>query len=155
MEIKNSDLDLAIDYFESKQFSDSSEKEFISKFPVILSYLTSNQFDILSEEEYMILMFEAIVLLKAIENKQNNMDDAEGAQLEALETKNWDKFESFSNMSFEEKTDKLFDNKNEDIVDFILSGFESDEDEYDFVEISSAAKEILLISLKTIYDSFI
>ncbi len=155
MEIKNSDLDLAIDYFENKQFSDSSEKKFFSKFPVILSYLTSNQFDILSEEEYMILMFEAIVLLKAIEYKQNSMGDAEGAQLEALETQNWDKFESFSNMVFEEKAHKLFDNKSEDVVNFILSGFEPDEDEQDFEEISPAAKEILLISLKTIYDCFI
>jgi len=155
MKIKYSDLDRAIDYFESKQFSDSSEKEFISKFPVILSYLTSNQFSILSEEEYMILMFEAIVLLKAIESKKKSMDDAQGVQLEALETQNWDKFESFSNMPFEEKAYKLFNNKSEDIVNFILSGFDPDEEEENIEEISPAAKEILLISLKTIYDCFI
>ncbi len=155
MIINYQDIDNAIEHFENKQFSDSSEKDFIAEFPVFLSYLTSNQFSILSEEEYMILMFEAIVILKVLKSKVNKLNDIDAEQLESLETKNWDKFESFTNMPFEDKADKLFDNQNEAIVDFIISGFESDEDdEDDTTEISSAAKEILLISLKTLYDCF-
>jgi len=155
MEINYKDIDNAIEYFKNKNFSDSSEKEFASEFPVILSYLTSSQFAILSEEEYMILMFEAIVLLKIIQNTTSDMHDVEAEKLESFETKNWDKFESFEKMSFEEKADKLFDDKNEALVDFILSGLEPDEDEEeDFEEITPAAKEIILISLKTIYDCY-
>jgi len=155
MEINYKDIDNAIEYFENKSFSDSTEKEFASEFPVILSYLTSSQFAILSEEEYMILMFEAIVLLKVIQNKTGAMHDVEAEKLESFETKNWDKFESFEKMSFEEKAGKLFEDKNEALVDFILSGLEPDEeDEEDFEEIAPAAKEIILISLKTIYDCY-
>jgi len=155
MEINYKDIDDAIEYFENKSFSDSTEKEFASEFPVILSYLTSSQFAILSEEEYMILMFEAIVLLKIIQSKTGAMHDVEAEKLESFETKNWDKFESFEKMPFEDKAGKLFEDKNEALVDFILSGLEPDEeDEEDFEEIAPAAKEIILISLKTIYDCY-
>lgn len=154
MEINFQDIDDAIIYFENKQFSDSSEKEFAAKFPVILSYLTSNQFSILSEEEYMILMFEAMVILKVLENKLKTLNKITSDKVEALESQNWDEFEALENMTIEEKATKLFNNSDDAIVDFIVSGFESDEEDDETMEITPAAKEILLISLKTIYDCY-
>jgi len=154
MEIYNQDIDNAIEHFENRQFSDSSEKEFIGQFPEILSYLASNQFAILSEDEYMVLFFDAMVILKVLIDKLETLERVDNNTIEVMETKNWDTFETFSNMSFEDKADKLFDNENDEIVNFILAGFESDEDDDDNIEISTPAKEIILLSLKTIFDCY-
>lgn len=155
MEITNQDIDKAIEHFENRQFSDTSEKEFIGQFPEVLSYLTSNQFSILSEDEYMVLLFDSMVLLKSIIDKTGSITRVDNNTIELMETKNWDKFESLDKMSFEDKADKLFNDDHEDVVDFILSGFENEEDDDDDnIEISIPAKEIILISLKTIFDCY-
>ena len=154
MKITFESIDNAILYFENKQFTDKSEKEFIGQFPEILSYLTSNQFSILSEDEYMILIFDAMVLIKAIIDQDNQTNEIDHLMIEAKESENWDLFESFGSLSFDEKVDKLFKNENEDIIDFILSSFD-DEDEVDEeIEISDPAKEVIVMALKTIFDCF-
>jgi hypothetical protein len=102
----------------------------------------------------MVLFFDAMVLLKVLMDKLEKLERVDNNTIEVMETKNWDKFETFSNMSFEDKADKLFSDENEDVVNFILAGFENDEDEEDNIEISTPAKEIILISLKTIFDCY-
>lgn len=153
MKITFEDIDNAILYFENKQFTDKSEKEFIGQFPEILSYLTSNQFSILTEDEYMILIFDAMVIIKSFIDKDNQINEIDHLMIEAKESENWDLFESLGSLSFDDKVDKLFKNENEDIIDFILSSFD-DEDEDDEIEISDPAKEVIALALKTIFDCF-
>ncbi len=141
------EIDDAIVYFESKNFSEESEREFINKYPVIQSYLTSNQYKILSDEEYLLFFFDALVLLKAFEIKIPQIGDLQSDIVEQKETAIWDKYETLSINNFEDKVISLFDNKYSDISDFILSGLEDDEE-----EISQPAKEIIVISLKTLFD---
>lgn len=154
MKIKYENIDNAIMYFENKQFSDKSEKEFIGQFPEILSYLTSNQFSILSEDEYMILIFDAMVLIKTIIDQENQTKEIDHLMIEARESENWDLFESLGSISFDEKVDKLFKNENEDIIDFILSSFDDEDEVEDDMEISDPAKEVIILALKTIFDCF-
>ena len=153
MKITNQDLDQAILHFENKQFSDDSEKEFIGQFPEILSYLTSNQFSILSEYEYVILFFDSMILLKTILEKHDEFPIIDNNIIEVKETENWDKFESLGNVSFDDKADEMFNFKQDDLVEFILSSLEDDEEE-DNEEISAPAKEVIFMALKTILDSF-
>ncbi len=124
------EIDEAIVYFESKNFSEESEREFMSKYPVIQSYLTSNQYKMLSDDEY--------------------LGDLQSDIIEQKETVIWDKYETLSSNNFEDKVITLFEDKNSDVSDFILSGVEDDE-----ADISQPAKEIIVISLKTLFDCMV
>ncbi len=144
------EIDEAIVYFENKNFSEESEKEFIGKYPVIQSYLTSNQYKMLSDDEYLLFFFDALVLLKAFEIKMPEMGDLQSDIIEQKETVIWDKYETLSSKNFEDKVISLFENKNSDVSDFILLGVEDEEE-----DISQPAKEIIVISLKTLFDCMV
>ncbi len=154
MIIKYSDIEKALEYFENKQFSDKSEKEILNRFPVVMSYLTSNQFSVLSDDEYMILSFNILILLKILLDTGKDQSDISDELIELNETKNWEKLENTENIPFKEKVFILFEEKNKDLAEFILSGFEDEEDDDDDVEISLPAQEIIFITVKTIFDCF-
>ncbi len=154
MKINYTDIENALEYFENKQFSDKSENEILKKFPQVMSYLTSNQFSVLSDEEYMILSFYILILLKIFIDKKVYLPEITGELIELNETKNWEKLENISNIPFEEKVYRLFKEENKDFADFILSGFYDEEDEKAEVEISLPAQEIIFITVKTIFDCF-
>jgi hypothetical protein len=151
MKIDYADIDNALDYFENKQFSDKSEKEIFSKFPEVMSYLTSNQFSVLSDDEYMILSFDILILLKALTDKNETFHGITDELIELNETKNWEALENTGNIPFKEKVYLLFGKANNDLAEFILSGFDDEEDD---VEISLPAQEIIFITVKTIVDCF-
>ncbi len=154
MIIKYSDIEKALEYFENKQYSDKSEKEILNRFPVVMSYLTSNQFSVLSDDEYMILSFNILILLKILLDTGKDQSDISDELIELNETKNWEKLENTENIQFKEKVYLLFEEKNKDLAEFILSGFEDEEDDDDDVEISLPAQEIIFITVKTIFDCF-
>lgn len=155
MKLTHDDIDQALEYFEQKSFSEASEKEFISKFPNFMSYLTSNQFEALTEDEYLILMFDSMILIKAFSQKLGIEIDPDPEMIEEVETENWDKFEAMGKISFHEKIDQMLGKENEALIDFLISSFEDDEeaDESSGTEVSQPAKELIFITAKTIADS--
>jgi hypothetical protein len=160
MSLSFNEIEKALIYFEEKNFSEESEKKFLSIFPNYMSFLTSNQFESLTEDEYLILMFESLVVLKAYSDKYGKNIDADAELIESIETANWDKFESLGNMSFDEKINLMMGKEHSEFSDFIISSFEmEDEDEeteeYMDGEISLPAKEIIFITVKTISDSIL
>lgn len=153
MTITHDDIEKALDYFENKQFSDKTEKEFISRFPSILQYLTSNQFNTLSQDEYFILMFCAIVLMKAITGKYG-IEKAPGSELiENLETVNWQKAEENPAKSFATLVMNMMGEENKDVAQLIISSLDDDNGVEDKVDISLPAKKIIFITIKTIFDA--
>lgn len=145
----------ALEYFENKNFDAFEEQKFLAGYPNILSFLTSSQFDTLSEDEYLILMFNAVVLIKAFQNKFGKCPDPDQQLIEESENENWDKFESLGNISFEDKIYALFEVKNAEIADYILSSFEDEEDEEQSDEINQIVREIISVSLKSIIDAIV
>ncbi|HEB61583.1 MAG TPA: hypothetical protein ENI82_00375 [Bacteroidetes bacterium] len=154
MKIKHTNIENALEYFENKQFSDKSEKEILNKFPEIMSYLTSNQFSVLSDDEYMILSFNILILLKTLMDTREDLPEITDELIELNETKNWENLEKAGNIPIEEKIYLLFGEDNKDLAEFILAGFSDEEDEDEDVEISIPAQEIIFISVKTIFDCF-
>ena len=152
MTIDQNSIEQALDYFENKRFSDTSEKEILKRFPEIMSYLTSNQFNVLSDDEYMILSFDILILLKIILDSNENPASVSNELIEANEAKNWEKFEKIGNIPFIEKAYRLFDKKNKDLSEYIISSFYDEENDED--EINIPAQEIILIAVKTIFDCF-
>ncbi|MDV7394370.1 hypothetical protein RZS08_23510, partial [Arthrospira platensis SPKY1] len=103
----------------------------------------------------MILMFDSMILLKALSHKLGTEKDVESDIIEALETENWDRFEEMGKISFHDKIDQMLGKENEALIDFIISSLEDDEDEEDSsgTQISQPAKEIIFITVKTIVDA--
>jgi hypothetical protein len=155
MQFTYSDFDNALDYFEQRNFSEQSEKEFMSSFPNIFAYLTSNQFDTLTEDEFLILMFNCTIIMKVFTDKIGKIIDPDQELIDEIETDNWDEFEELDINNFEEKVIFMFGNEQEDIADYILSSFDQGEDEEDedSIEIGLPAKEIIFITVKTVFDS--
>lgn len=158
MALTFNDIDKALEYFEQKNFSEKSEKEFLAKFPNFTSFITSNQFDALTEDEFLILMFDSLIVLKAYSNTLGGEIDADTDLIESLETDNWDKFEELGNISFSEKVESMMGKDHSELSDFIISSFEmedEDPDENPDPEISLPAKEIIFITVKTISDAIL
>ena len=150
------DIDKAMEYFEQKNFSEASEKDFLSKYPNFTSFLTSNQFDALTEDEFLILMFDSLIVIKAYTDKLGSGIDAEQDLIESIETENWDKYEELGNLSFSDKVEIMMGKDQNELSDFIISSFEMEEEDNDEnpdPEISLPAKEIIFITVKTISDS--
>jgi len=151
MTITIDDIEKSLDYFETRQFSDKTEEEFISRYPSILKYLTSNQFNALSKDEYLILMFSSIIVLKTMADKYG-IDNSPGEDLlEALETFNWQVVEETPARSFSQLVMSIMGEKENDLAQFIISSLEDDEE--DTNEISLPAKKIIFVTLKTIFDA--
>ena len=158
MALSFTDIDKALEYFEQKNFSEASEQEFLSKFPNFTSFITSSQFESLTEDEFLILMFDSLIVIKAYSNKFGLEIDADPDLIEALETKNWDKFEELGNMLFPEKVESMMGKDQNELSDFIISSFEMEEEDNDEnpdPEISLPAKEIIFITVKTISDAIL
>jgi hypothetical protein len=156
MTLSFNEIDKALEYFEQKNFSEASEKDFLSKYPNFTSFLTSSQFDALTEDEFLILMFDALIVIKAYSDMLGSGIDADSDLIESLETQNWDKYEELGNISFFEKVQIMMGKEQLELSDFIISSFEMEEEDNDEnpdPEISLPAKEIIFITVKTIADS--
>lgn len=156
MTLSFNEIDKALEYFEQKNFSEASEKDFLSKYPNFTSFLTSSQFDALTEDEFLILMFDALIVIKAYTDMLGSGIDADSDLIESLETQNWDKYEELGNISFFEKVQIMMGKAQIELSDFIISSFEMEEEDNDEnpdPEISLPAKEIIFITVKTIADS--
>lgn len=156
MTLSFNEIDKALEYFEQKNFSEASEKDFLSKYPNFTSFLTSSQFDALTEDEFLILMFDALIVIKAYTDMLGSGIDADYDLIESLETQNWDKYEELGNISFFEKVQIMMGKEQVELSDFIISSFEMEEEDNDEnpdPEISLPAKEIIFITVKTIADS--
>lgn len=158
MHLEFNDIDKALEYFESRNFSEKAEEEFMSGYPGYLSYLTSSQFEPLTEDEFLILMFDAMVILKAYQDKFGKADDTEGEIIEKIETDNWDAFEALGKMSLTDKIFEMFGEEDQSLAEFVISTFE-EEDEEDMIEeeniadeMNTVVKEIIFIALKTLSD---
>ncbi|HHH54442.1 MAG TPA: hypothetical protein ENK91_12345 [Bacteroidetes bacterium] len=152
IKITHEDIDNSLEYFEERQFSDSSEKEILSNFPEIWSYLTSSQFKVLSDDEYMILTFDILVILKILNDKLGDIQDITPDKIELFETKNWDNLEKLGNISLEEKMDKIFGKEYSELTDFIISSYTDEEGDDEII--SLPAREIIFVTAKTIIDCF-
>ena len=123
--------------------------EIKQNYPLIHSYLLNEQMSLLSEEEYQLLWFDAMVILKSCERCGNIQKDLDQARLEDYESDNWAKFENSKPAGFRDKLDVFFNETDqEDLLAFIEDSL-ADDDE---MQVSSAAKEIIFIVLKSLVD---
>jgi hypothetical protein len=116
----------------------------------VLAYLFSENFNLLSQKEREYMMFLALVIWKACENAQPEIDQVSEKLLEDLEEINWEKFHKVVSRKFNERIDIFFKNyPQEDLLAFVEDGLVQDEDS----EVTNEGRDYIFIALKTIIDS--
>jgi len=146
--IKESIIDIAADMLENADF-EAELASFKEKYPVLHSYLLNEQLSLLTEEEYQILWFDAMVLVRSFELADLIPTSITAIDLEDFESNNWSLFENSKPMGFRDKLNIFFEQtEQEDLLAFVEDSLADDEE----MPISSAAKEIIFISLLSILD---
>lgn len=113
------------------------------------SYLMNEQLEMLSEDEYKILWFDAMVIIKCFEEVNGQHTENDPKLIETIESKGWAMLENSKPAGFREKLDVFFENSSqEDLLAFVEDSI-SDDDE---MVISSAAKEIIFVTLYTLIE---
>ena len=83
-------------------------KNFKEKQPVILAYLFSENFKLLSQKEREYMMFLALVIWKAFETTNPELNQVTEKVIEDFEENNWEKFHKVISRKFNERIDIFF-----------------------------------------------
>lgn len=123
-----------------------------AKQPILFSYLLSESFKLLLEEEKEYLLYLALVIWKAVDLEVAALPLLDSEKIEEVEEKNWTLFNETKARKFNEKLDVFFDKyPQEDLLAFVEDALVDDDDEDAFV--TKEGKELLFIGLKTTIDA--
>ena len=124
--------------------------DFKRRQPVVLAYLFSENFKLLTQKEREYMMFLALVIWKASESTHAEIPVVEQKLIEDLEEQNWEKLHKVISRKFSERIDLFFkDYPQEDLLAFVEDALVQDEDS----EITKEGRDYIFIALKTIIDS--
>lgn len=117
--------------------------------PMILAYLVSEQFELLSSEEKDYFIYLAWVLHQSITSVEKDLpiitEDAIGQAEEA----NWEIIEKGNKKDFRKLLDPFFENTTqEDLLAFIEDALVADDEDF----VTTAGRELMFVGLKTIVD---
>lgn len=148
--VSESIIDKAAEAIGAKENLTEIIQEFKIRQPVLLAYLFSENFELLTQEEREYMMFLALVIWKACENTSSEIDLVSEKLIEDLEESNWEKLHKVVSRKFNERIDLLFkDYPQEDLLAFVEDALVHDEDS----AITNEGRDYIFIALKTIIDS--
>ena len=116
--------------------------------PAIVSYLESEGFEILSNDERDLLWYLTVVIYHSVLCSINDITRIKVKHIEAAEEKNYDTLES-DHLKFSEMADILFNNyEEEDLLAFVEDTVIPDEEDFP----SPVGRKVIFITMKTIID---
>jgi len=116
-----------------------------------LQFINSENFKLLTEEEYDLMLFNLLVLFKA-SSHEGPLNLVEAEQIEKIDEKNWEVYNEIGNKNFAKVLDAYFeDYTQEDLLAFVEDSLSTEEEE----KISQVGKEIIFITCKTFIDACI
>lgn len=120
-----------------------------SKQPVIMAYMFSESFRMLSQEEREFMLYLFIVIWKSMDEVGLGLPLINEAAIEIAEDKNWGVFQEAKGRTFRDKLDALFENYvQEDLLAFVEDSLEADDEQ----PLSPVGREVIFVSLKSIVD---
>jgi len=121
--------------------------------PILLSYILSENFDLLIQKEKDYLLYLTLVIWKAIQQVQATTELIETEQIDEAEEANWELLHASKARRFKERLDAFFENTSqEDLLAFVEDSLVEEEEE---AFLTKEGKELLFIGLKTIIDCLI
>jgi len=128
--------------------------EFGVKQPVILSFLLSDNFDVLTPDERKFMLWLALVIWQSVEKINPELPVITQEQLGEVEERNWEKLNAVLGKRFREQLDVFFENyPQEDLLAFVEDALtlEGEEEESTFV-LTKEGREPIFMGLKAIID---
>ncbi len=121
-----------------------------AKQPILFSYLLSESFKLLTDEEREYLLYLALVIWKAVDAEVAAMTMLDSEKIEEVEERNWTLFNETSAKGFNDKLNVFFDKyPQEDLLAFVEDALVDDEDSF----VTKEGKELLFIGLRTTIDA--
>jgi len=121
--------------------------------PLLLAYLLSENFKLLTEEERSYQLYLSLVIWKSVQQVEPKAADLTEELLDTLEESNWETLNNSTARRFRERLDRFFDNTTqEDLLAFVEDALTDDEEDADNKLITKEGKELVFIGLKTVID---
>lgn len=141
-------IDQVIQDLDSSKFYEERLKSIINDQPAIVSYLESEGFELLSDEERDLLWYLTVVVYDSIFKIEETIPEIDVTVIETIEEKNYALLES-DHMKFSDMADLLFnDYPEEDLLAFIEDTVIPDEEHFP----SPIGRKVIFITMKTVID---
>lgn len=136
-------------YYSQDTKYDKDREAFEKEQPTFIALLADEGYDILSDDEYELLWFNATIIYSAAKIVKPLQKEFDQQTIEEFEEKNWEVLEENVVGSFRDRITPFFENHNqEDLLAFLEDSLESDED----VVISNSGRELIFVACKTLVD---
>ena len=125
------------------------------KQPVLLGYVLSEDFELLTNEEREWLLYLVLVVWKATEKVHGKIGPLSKNALETAEEANWERLESVTAKRFRDRMTPFFDNYDqEDLLAFVEDSLTEDEEDTEAV-VTKEGREPMFVALKSVIDVLI
>ena len=125
---------------------------FGEKQPVLLGYVLSEDFELLTNEEREWLLYLVLVVWKATESVHGKIGPLSKNALETAEEANWERLESVTAKRFRDRMTPFFDNYDqEDLLAFVEDSLTEDEEDTEAV-VTKEGREPMFVALKSVID---
>ncbi len=119
--------------------------------PMILAYILSDNFKLLTDEEKQYLLYLTLVIWKAIKQSGEKTTFVTEEEIGKHEEANWELIQASTAKRFRDKLDLFFeDYPQEDLLAFVEDALADEESDDDIV--TKIGREPIFIALKTIVD---
>jgi hypothetical protein len=136
-------------YYSQDNKYEKDQEVFEKEQPCYIALLADEGFEILTDDEYELLWFNATIIYSAAKIIQPNIAEFEQEKIEDFDEKNWEVLERNVTGTFRDRVTPFFqDYPQEDLLAFVEDSLESDED----VVITSTGRELIFVACKTLID---
>lgn len=126
---------------------------FGEKQPVLLGYVLSEDFELLTNEEREWLLYLVLVIYKATENVYEKIDPLSKNDLEVAEEANWARLEMVTAKHFRDRMTPFFQGyPQEDLLAFVEDSLTEDEEDTDNF-LTKEGREPMFVALKSVIDA--
>jgi hypothetical protein len=139
---------------DSEELANQHMDRFSEKQPVLMAYLCSEDFDVLSEEEHSYMLFLAMVVWMAVERQNPDQAEIDEDFIGDMDEHNWEIINSRASMPIADRLESFIgEDSPEELIEFLIDAIlEEDEDEEEEELIAPEAIEPIFVALKTVVD---
>ncbi len=125
---------------------------FGEKQPVLLGYVLSEDFELLTNEEREWLLYLVLVLYQAIESGDKKIGPLSKNDLETAEEANWARLETVTAKRFRDRMTPFFEGyPQEDLLAFVEDSLTEDEEDTENF-LTKEGREPMFVALKSVID---
>ncbi len=154
--VAESIIDQVVGHLEAAEDYEEQVVAFKQAQPVVMAYLVSDSFDVLTQDEREFMLYVALIVWQSMSKVNPELAMLTEEQLEDAEEANWEVFETATNQPFQTRLDQCFENySQEDLLAFVEDVLTADDDPEDGdLEplVTVEGLEPMFVGLKSIID---